>query len=748
MPQRATHRRGRHRGHALRLTTLALGLQAAGMVWAQQSATADASAPAAPPASSAPATAPAAATATAAAELPAVTVRATSDNETATGPVFGYVAKRSATATKTDTPIMETPQSITVITRDRIEAQGAQSVQQAMGYTAGVHAGLYGNDNRGDWGRFRGTDFTQYQDGLLNAVGFYNNVRPDVYALERIDILRGPSSMLFGQGAVGGILNLVSKRPQAEAAREIGVQFGNNNRKQVQADLTGPLDADGKWLYRLVALARDSDTHVDFAQDNRYLIAPSLTYRPNSDTSFTLLANFQRDDSNTTAGFLPWRGMLYNNPAGQIPDSFFVSEPGFDRYKAEQAAVGYQFEHKANEVFTFRQNLRYSHSTVDYRSIYTAGFNGAGHGWVPGSDRLLRRTATFSQPTLNAFVVDTQAQAKFRTGSLDHTLLTGVDYQHSEITGRTGVGVTAAPIDVFNPVYGNYTGPTSFRDMNPSKQIQTGLYMQDQMAWNKWLLMVGLRYDWSRAGQDNTPSASRDDNELTKRAGLMYRSDIGLNPYISYSESFQGQAGFNRAGEPFKPLRGKQWEAGLKYQPPGKNAMVTMAVFDMREKNRKVAGVVNGQPDNVQVGEARTRGVEVEALASLNNRFDVIANYTYLDARILQGTATDTGKRLASIPKHMASLWGTYKFKLFDTPGFSAGAGVRYFSASYDGTDNNKVDGATLVDAMLAYDHGPVRVALNFTNLFDKEYISTCLARGDCYFGARRTVVGSVTYRF
>ncbi|XQU70949.1 hypothetical protein OJJOAM_003738 [Cupriavidus sp. H18C1] len=179
-----------------------------------------------------------------------------------------------------------------MITRDRIEAQGAQSVQQAMGYTAGVHAGLYGNDNRGDWGRFRGTDFTQYQDGLLNAVGFYNNVRPDVYALERIDILRGPSSMLFGQGAVGGILNLVSKRPQAEAAREIGVQFGNNNRKQVQADLTGPLDADGKWLYRLVALARDSDTHVDFAQDNRYLIAPSLTYRPNSDTSFYAAGEF------------------------------------------------------------------------------------------------------------------------------------------------------------------------------------------------------------------------------------------------------------------------------------------------------------------------------------------------------------------------------------------------------------------------------------------------------------------------
>lgn len=743
MPQRAIHRRGRHRGHALRLTTLALGLQAAGMVWAQQSAPADGPAPAAAPAAPA---ASASATATAAAELPAVTVRATSDNETATSPVFGFVAKRSATATKTDTPVMETPQSITVITRDRIEAQGAQSVQQAIGYTAGVHAGLYGNDNRGDWGRFRGTDFTQYQDGLLNAVGYYNNVRPDVYALERIDVLRGPSSMLFGQGAVGGILNLVSKRPQAEAAREIGVQFGNNNRKQVQADLTGPLDADGKWLYRLVALARDSDTHVDFAQDNRYLIAPSLTYRPNSDTSFTLLANFQRDDSNTTAGFFPWQGMLYPNPGGlKIRDSLFVSEPGFDRFKAEQAAIGYQFEHKANEVFTFRQNLRYSYSTVDYRSIY-ARFNDREGPWVAGSDRLLKRTVYWDNPRLRSFLVDTQAQAKFRTGSVGHTLLTGMDYQHADIDGSRGAGGSAAPIDIVNPVYGNYVAPT-LNPVNPTKQIQTGIYMQDQMSWNQWLLMVGLRYDWSRASQVNTPASSRDDNELTKRFGLMYQTDFGLNPYISYSESFQGVPGNNRAG-PLKPLRGKQWEAGIKYQPPGKNAMVTMAVFDMREKNRRASGIVNGVADTVQIGEARTRGFEIEALASLRNRVDLIANYTYLDTRILGGNSVEVGKRIASIPKHMASLWGTYKFNLFDKPGFSAGAGVRYFSASYDGTDRNKVGSATLVDAVLAYDHGPVRVALNVNNLFDKEYLTTCLARGDCYFGARRTVVGSVTYRF
>lgn len=730
MPKRAALRQPRRRRHTVSLTTVALSLQAIGTAFAQ-----------------APAAQPSVGKADAA-ELPAVTVRASNADETPTGPVHGFVAKRSATATKTDTPLMETPQSISVITRDRIEAQGAQSVQQALGYSAGVYAGPYGNDNRGDWGKFRGTDFTQYQDGLLNQVGFYNNVRTDVYGLERIDVLRGPSSMLFGQGAVGGILNLVSKRPQAEAAREIGVQFGNYNRKQVQADLTGPLDADGKWLYRLVALARDSDTQVDYVKDNRYLIAPSLTFRPSADTSFTLLANFQRDESGTSVGFYPWRGTLYSNPAGQIPDHLFSSEPGFDRYTAEQASVGYQFEHKASDTWTVRQNLRYSHSTVDYRSIYAAGFTGATHGWVPGSDTLMRRTVYLNQPTLNAFAIDNQAQATFRTGSIGHRLLTGLDYQHAEITGRTGVGGTAAPLNVFNPVYGNFVAPASTRDLNPSTQAQTGIYLQDQLSWNKWLLMLGLRYDWSRASQDNTPSASRDDNELTKRFGLMYQSDMGLNPYVSYSESFQGLAGFNKANQAFKPLRSSQWEAGIKYQPPGKNAMLTVAAFDMREKNRKTAGVVNGMPDTVQVGEARTRGIEVEATASLSNRLDVIASYTYLDARVTEGSAAEIDKRLASTPSNMASLWATYKFNLFELPGFAAGGGVRYVGPSYDGTDQNKVSGVTLFDAMLAYDHGPLRVALNLTNLFDKQYVTTCLARGDCYFGARRTVVGSVTYRF
>ncbi len=711
--------------HAFRLTALALSMQTSLAIAQEQVSTST----------------------SADHELPAVTVSASAADESPTGPVRGFVAKQAVTAAKTDTPVVETPQSITVITRDRMELQGAQSVAQAAGYTTGVSRAGFSTDNRIDTIKIRGTDSTQYLDGLLNAVGFYNDTRADPYALERIEILRGPSGMLYGQGAVGGIVNLVSKRPQPEAAREIGVSFGNFNRKQIQADFTGPLDTDGKWLYRFVAMARDSDASVDYVKDNRYFIAPSLTWRPSADTSFTLRANFQKDDTGSMIGFFPWRGTLIENPAGQIPQNFFVSEPSFDKYTAEQRAIGYQFEHKFNDSFTVRQNLRYSHSTVDYRSIYTAGFTGATHGWVPGSDTLLRRTIYLNQPTLNQLAVDTQAQSRFRTGPIGHTLLSGFDYQNNEITGRTGVGGFAAPINVFNPVYGNYRAPTSTRDLEPAKQIQSGFYLQDQLNWNQWLLMLGLRYDSSRASQNNTPSGSRNDNELTKRIGMLYRSDFGLNPYISYSESFQGQAGFNKANQAFKPLRGKQLEAGIKYQPPGKNTTFTAAVFDMRENNRKVAGAVNGVADQVQVGEARTRGLELEALASAGH-LDLVAAYTYLDAKVTEGSTAETGQQLAGTPSNTASLWANYRFNLFDTPGFLAGAGARYSGPSYDGTGNNRVGGVTLYDAVLAYDRGPMRVALNMNNLLNKQYITFCIARGDCFFGTQRTVIGSLTYRF
>ncbi|MPT27796.1 MAG: TonB-dependent siderophore receptor [Achromobacter sp.] len=685
-------------------------------------------------------------------QLPAVTVTGADVEQTATGPVQGFVANRAVTATKTDTPVMETPQSISIITQDRMTLQGAQSVQQAAAYTAGVTAGAFGPDNRGDSIKIRGTDSTQYLDGLLNAVGSYNNTRPDPYALERIEILRGPSAMLYGQGAIGGIVNQVSKRPQPEAMREIGVSYGNHNRKQIQADLTGPIDADGKWLYRVVALGRDSDSSVKHVDDDRYFIAPSLTYRPSAATSLTLLANFQKDNTGSMVGFFPWRGTLTSTPAGRIPQDFFVSEPDFDKYTARQSAIGYQFEHAFNDAVTVRQNLRYTHSEVDYRSIYTAGFNGAGHGWVPGSDTLLRRVMYQNQPTLKQFAVDTQGQFKFQTGPIRHTLLTGIDYQRSVLDARQGVGGTVAPIDVHNPVYGNFTPPTGTVNAPTSRGNQLGLYMQDQLEWEKWLLMLGLRHDRSRASVDDTPSGSRDDSEVSKRFGLMYRSEAGLNPYLSYSESFQGQAGFNRSNQAYKPLRGKQWEVGLKYQPPGSSSLYTASLFHITQEN-----VATKEPqDNfyTSVGEIRSQGLELEAHIQATQNLKLLGSYTYTDITYSKALDGNQGHTPNQAPKHMASVWADYAFDAGPLDGLSIGGGARYVGETWADKENTlRVPDYTLVDARIGYDLGKLGmkgldVSLNANNLLDKDYVASCYNLDYCYFGEKRNVTATVNYQF
>jgi iron complex outermembrane receptor protein len=296
--------------------------------------------------------------------LPEVTVQGQTSNETATGPVVGYRAKRSATASKTNTPLAETPQSISVITRQQLEDQGAQTVQDALRYTAGVRSDAYGFDNRGDWALIRGTSFVQYVDGLRSALGgFYNTTRPDPFTLERVEVLRGPASVLYGQGGFGGLVNLVSKRPQAYTLREIVVEAGSYGRKQLGVDLTGPVNESGTLLYRLIALGRDSGTQVDYVPDDRKLLAPALTWRPNGRTSVTAYAKLQEDLSGSSVGFFPHRGTLFDAPFGRIPTNTFISEPGFDEYRAKQRDIGYEASHQFNDVWTVRQNLRKSAAT-------------------------------------------------------------------------------------------------------------------------------------------------------------------------------------------------------------------------------------------------------------------------------------------------------------------------------------------------------------------------------------------------
>jgi len=663
--------------------------------------------------------------------LPAVQVTGT--GETATSPVEGYVATRSATATKTDTPLSETPQAITVIPREQIVDQGAQNIQDTMNYAAGVRPNAYGVDNRADYVRVRGVEPVQYLDGLRQYFSF-NNPRTEVYAMERVEVLRGPSSMLYGQGSTGGIVNLVSKRPLEETQREIGVVLGNHNRREIQADLTGPASEDGQWLYRVIAVGRDSDTQVQYAPDDRLMLAPSLTWRPSAATSLTLQATWQKDRAGTTQSFLPWSGSVQENPNGRIPTRRFASEPGFDAYDTEQFSVGWLFEHQFNETWKVRQNFRNTVSSVDYKTLYPNVYGARrGDSYIDPEQTTVDRIFYVNKPRMRTLLADQNLEGKLNWGRTEHTVIFGMDYSRYRETSQTASGA-GSPLNLYHPVYGNV--PEYELSDNPKiNQQQIGFYAQDQIKFDKnWIFLAGIRRD--RADSTTEGQDRETDMATTKRFGLMYAADNGWSPYLSYSESFTPIAGADFYNQRWKPMRGKQVEAGIKYMPKDVDIEFTAAAYDLREKNRQTNDPNN--PNNqIQAGKTRTRGVELELRGRVTKDVDVIANYIY----------TDLDPQLEAQPKHMASMWGKYRFALAGQPGFAVGAGVRYLSAFRDG-GAPETPAVTLFDAMLSYDNGPWRYALNVNNIADRTYEVVCLDRGDCFYGARRTVMLSGAYRF
>jgi iron complex outermembrane receptor protein len=673
--------------------------------------------------------------------LPAVTVHGDSQPETATAPVIGYRARNAASATKTDTPLAETPQAITVITRDQIVDQGATTLQDALNYAAGVRSDAYGLDSRSDGVRVRGSYPDEYQDGLRRLFDWYTSTtRPEPFTMERIEVLRGPASMLFGQGSTGGIINMVTKRPLAQRQGEIGVQVGSWSRKQLQLDLTGPLDAEGRLLYRLVAVGRNAGTQVDHVPDDRALLAPSLTWRPSAATSLTLQAHWQKDRSGSTSQFFPWDGVLLPNPNGSIPLDRFIGEPGFDRYNSDRAAFGWLFEHKFSDALSVRHNLRYSRNEVDYRTLYGDSFSLPG-GWAadPVNRRVLGRFAQSERTDARMLVADQHVQAGFATGGWQHKLLAGIDLVRYTKESRSffdvpdylGGGVPS--IDVYGPVYTGYTpGPLA---ANPKSGLrQTGFYLQDQLRHGPWLLVAGLRHDRATSTREGAPD--EDSRATTKRLGVMYLAPNGVSPYLSYSESFSPVAGLNFYNERFEPLRGRQLEAGIKYEPKGRDFALTAAVYEIRERNQQTPDP--GNPLNtLQAGRTRNTGLELEFKGRVARNLDVVAHYNY----------TDVDPTLEQLPRHQAAVWGKYRFAIAGKPGFSIGAGIRFFSAFRDGAAP-EVPSVTLADLLLAYEAGNWRYALNVTNLADRKYASTCLSRGDCWFGARRNVVASATYLF
>ncbi|MEH2535169.1 iron complex outermembrane receptor protein [Bradyrhizobium sp. AZCC 1588] len=680
-----------------------------------------------------------------------------SAGERATGPVVGYLANQSATATKTDTPILTTPQSISVVTKDQVEAQGAQNATEALRYTPGVTIASFGANAFFDSFKLRGFDAPRYLDGLrLPAdVTTFAIPRIETYGLERLEVLKGPSAGLYGQSDPGGLLNMVSKRPTARPQYEIVGSLGSFDRFQGAFDIGGPIDKNGEFLYRIVGLARDSNTQTAFVQDNKLFIAPSFTWRPTMDTTFTILSHYQKAENKGYQQYIPGQVSFLPNPNGNIPYSRYLGVPGPDGYNLEQFAVGYAFEHRFDNNLQFRQNLRYTNVSNDLASVRTEGML---------TDRHVLRTYNYVKANSKNVALDNQFQADFATGPLIHKVLAGFDY--FDLRANTDYRSTGiAPIDAYAPVYNTVAPP--FASLPPfilrnDKQTQAGLYLQDQIKLDRWTLTLTGRQDWASTQFDSFaifPRAgvyARDDKATTGRVGLNYLFDIGLSPYVSYSTSFTPNLGADVAGNSFKPTTGEGAEVGVKFKPVGSNFLVTAAAFDIRQID-----VLTPLPSNplfsVQTDAVRVRGVELELKGNLTRELEIVAGYAHLDPKVERSFAGYAGKYMMNTALDQASLWGKYTW--YDGPlaGLGLGAGVRYVGDTYgDNFNTFVVPSYMLVDAAVSYDFAYLRpdlnglkAQINITNLFDHYYVASCFTGLPyCGFGNARTVLGTLKYNW
>lgn len=652
-----------------------------------------------------------------------------------------YVVEESATATKTETPLIETPQSVSVVGRKQIEAQNAQSVTEILRYVPGVTIETYGPDPKGyDWILMRGFNAqstSNYQDGLRLLSSGYSFFRTDPYQLQSVEVLRGPSSSLYGQSDAGGIVNRTTKKPTAQPVREIELEYGSHDRFQGAFDFSGPIGNDPSFLYRVIGVARDSNTQFKYSDgseiaDDRLMLAPSFTSAPSTDTSLTIDGNILRDKSGGTV-------------ISFTPTDILIGDPDFNSSRQEQQSIGYQFEHRLNEAWTVRQNLRYGHVDFLLNNLVLTGQDTSG----------LTRSARRFDESFDAFAMDNQALTKFETGALRHELLLGLDYAWSraDVDHRSG---PASSLNPFDPVYGApIPAPTTPLARYVENYQQIGLYAQDQVWLTDSLLAtLGGRYDWLTLENENhlrNVTTDIDIGNFSGRAGLTYLTEWGVAPYVSFSQSFVPNPGLSASGETFDPSVGRQWEVGIKYQPQGYDALFTFAYFDIVKSN-----VLTPDPDpdhtgfNVATGEVRSRGVEIEGKFSLTDGWDFTGSYSWTDAEITKDNSGNVGRRPAMVPAHQASAWLNYTVYAGVLEGLSLGGGVRFVGPSYSNNTNTiEVDGRTVFDAGASYKvTDNATLSVNATNIFDKQYYTTCNPSYSCYEGDRRSVIGRLKINF
>lgn len=680
--------------------------------------------------------------------------------------VLGERSKREVPS-KIDTPALETPQPMTIITDDVFEAQGAVSVSDTLNYVSGVTSNPYGPDSRVDGAFVRGLDALQFRDGMRDVFSYYASIRADPYNFSQVELLRGPSGVLFGAASLGGVINLSSKIPQFEPGGEVLLRYGSFDRKEVLADVTGSLT--GNVAGRIVARLRDSGTQTDHVPDDRVMIAPSLTFAPGENTKLTLIGLYQEDDGGSTSQFLPLVGTILPNPNGRLDHDLFIGKPGWDRYDGRLLQGTAILEQRFSDLISMSAKARYIDSDLTYLTHYPDNYSNPANPYVeldadglpvfdedglPVPDPERRTMGLYSDGSkarMEIFTTDNNLLFSFNTGSaIQHRLMAGIDYSWNHVRKVGGYGYEY--FDIYDPDYdslSDYGGglPQPAGPAEDVEQKQLGFYLQDQIRiQDRVSVVLGVRHDNAKA-DDALFGGSYDEHATTFRAGIIGEVVRGVSPFFSYTESFEPIAGATSGGTPFIPKRGRQFEGGIKFQPI-RTAVLTVTAYDIKEQNTPIDDPTTPDPfDQTQAGSLSSKGFEVEGRGTLPGNLQLIANYSYNKAE-LKGRA----RQLENVPKHNASLWALKQMALSNDVSIRFGGGVRHVSSNKSFgpafPDGIKTPGYTLFDAVAEANWQRWSLSLNATNLFDKRYYSACLARGDCFQGSERNIFATLGYRY
>ncbi|MDO6670360.1 TonB-dependent siderophore receptor [Paracoccus sp. 1_MG-2023] len=624
-------------------------------------------------------------------------------------------------------------QSVSIVTTGQIEDQGAENLGQALGYTAGVHAEPFGIDPRFDTPYIRGfrADNAQYVNGLRQG-RYFGATSQELYGLQQIEVLRGPSTSLYGAGSPLGIINQVQKRAQATDSSEVGIGYDSNGSSQMFFDINRAPSQDLAW--RLTGIGRDSSTQIDDLTNERGYLAGAVRWSPTADTTIDVLATHTEDAPTSPTG-VPFA--LTRSGDGDYLRDLYTGQNDWDDSDRSASSLGVEIGHELGNGWKLSQGFRFEKLDWDYQSTYAIA--------ALGTDSISRGSSRQSEES-ETISLDTRLSGEAVTGGVVHKLLFGADIRHYDAFESSQFG-TAAELNLRDPDY--FAGGRSFfgdPNAGDSTLRQAGVYAQDEIAAGNWRGTLGVRYDWVEQTGERYGSVSEyKDNQLTGRVGIGYVMANGLNPFASYSTSFDPQAGQTIDGDALKPTEGKQFEIGVKYEPAMFDGLITASLYDLRQTNVNRTVFEDGVSGRRQIGEVRSQGFELEATAELADGWSLRGGYAYnmTEQEAPEGDALD-GNELADAPNHIASLWIDREFD----NGWRVSGGLRHVGERFiNAANTDKLDSHTLVDLAAGYTLGNVDLALNVSNLTDETYVAAC-GFSYCSYGEGRTVAAKVTYKW